>query len=315
MCMSPLELFYSFKEQKYVFSYNPAHCSLTNTVIVPCGKCPECRKKWRTQLAQRVRYELSKYSYNEICFLTLTVSNEHMDDVFPDGSLNHSYFQKFMKRLRRRLEYHGYTKKIKYLCAGEYGEKTGRPHFHVILFGWKPDDLKYFYRSKKGYACYKSKMLEEVWGAGFVDVGDVDEHTAPYMVKYITKFSEVKTDEFKVNGKVVRKPYIVYPKKILGLDFFLENYQQILTNGYILDSRGQKVGIPRSFLKHAENSDDLLMQELYIAYKERIEDYLLEQKRKLIAEGYTSSYDRYMLAVENGKVRREIYESFKNINR
>lgn len=315
MCMQPLELFWNYNEGKYVFSYNPKNCDFRNTIIVPCGKCPECKKKWRTQLAQRVRYELQRYNYNEICFLTLTVNEEMIDEVFPDGSLNHVYFQKFMKRLRRHLEYHGYKKKIKYLCAGEYGEKNGRPHFHVILFGWKPQDLKYHHRSKKGYNSYKSLMLEDIWGAGFVDVGDVSEHTAPYMVKYITKFSEIKSDEFRVNGRVVRKPYLVYPKKILGIDFFIENYKQILANGFVYDSRGEKVGIPKSFLKYAEESDDILMQELYRDYRLRIDLYLEEQKKLLISQGYVTSFDRYMLAVEQGKIRREMYEAYKNVHR
>lgn len=313
MCMSPMKIYWDRAEHKYMF--NPKDADITRSVIVPCGKCPECKKKWRTSLAQRVRYELTKYSYNEICFLTLTVDDEHLEEVFPNGSLNHSYFQKFMKRLRRKLEYHGFEGKIKYLVSGEYGEKNGRPHFHMIMFGYKPSDLKYFYKSKKGYNCYKSKFLESVWKAGFVDVGDVNEHTAPYMVKYITKFSEIKSDDFVVNGKVVRKPYVVYPKKILGIEYFLENYQQILTNGFIYDSRGQKLGIPKSFLKYAENSDNVHLNEMYLEYRRRMEEYILESNKEIMQKygfHWTEIYDYH---VEQGKIRREIYNSFKNVNR
>lgn len=311
MCMSPLEVYWSMNERKYVFNKSGHTVDYNRTMIVPCGKCPDCKKKWRTQLAQRVRWELNNYGYNETCFLTLTVKDEMIDEVFPNGSLNHEYFQKFVKRLRRHLEYHGYNKKIKYLCAGEYGEKNGRPHFHVILFGWKPADLKYFYRSKKGYNCYKSKMLEEIWGAGFVDVGDVSEHTAPYMVKYITKFGEVKVDEFEVLGKIVRKPYIVYPKKILGIEFFLQNYKQILRNGYILDSRGGKHGIPRSFLKYAENAEGTYIHALWLEYKQRVEIFLREERIRCRKLGI----DPYLEALEEGRVRREIFKSYKNIHR
>lgn len=313
MCMSPLELYWIDGEQKYSVNYNPKYCS-GKRIIVPCGRCPECKKKWRTQLAQRVRYEISKYSYNELCFVTLTVNNDMIDEVFPNGSLDHAYFQKFIKRLRRRLDYHQ-GKRIKYLVAGEYGEKEGRPHFHMILFGWKPTDMKYRGKSKKGYKAYKSEFLESVWGAGFVDVGDVDEHTAPYMVKYITKFSEIKKDEFVVNGKNVRKPYLVYPKKILGLDYFLDNYEQILNNGYVLDSRGQKCGIPKSFLKYAEKCDDLYLNALYEEYKERMEIYAMESYKEIIDKYDLLPIELHGFLLEQGRVRREIYNSFKNVNR
>ena len=315
MCMSPNEVYYNWNTGKYQFSYTKeCSCSLRGikSMVVPCGKCPECKAKWRTQLAQRVRYEMMKYPYDKICFLTLTVNDDYINKVFPDGSLDHAYFQKFMKRLRRHLEYHGFTGKIKYLCSGEYGELNGRPHFHVILFGWKPTDLRFRGRSQKGYVAYKSDMLESIWGAGFVDVGDVTEHTAPYMVKYIAKFGEVKGDEFTVNGKNVRKPYIVYPKKILGIDYFLENFKQILTNGYILDSRGQKHGIPRSYLKYCENCDDSLIQELYNEYKLRINLYLEQHENWIHEQGYWYPLEYH---VEQGMIRRAIYDSFKNKHR
>ena len=314
MCMSPLQIYWDRAEHKY--NYNAKEPDLYNYVIVPCGKCPDCKQKWRTQLAQRVRYELLNYNYNEVCFLTLTANDENIDNVFPNGSLDHAYFQRFMKRLRRTLEYHGFKGKIKYLIAGEYGEKNGRPHFHMILFGYKPSDLKYFYKSKKGYNCYKSKFLENIWGAGFVDVGDVNEHTAPYMVKYITKFGEIKSDEFIVNGKNVRKPYIVYPKKILGLDYFLANIEQILSNGYILDTRGKKLGIPRSYLKFCEKNDsDPFIMLLYQQYRENVEELIKESNKELMHKFNLHYFDIYDFVLEKGKVRREIYNSFKNVNR
>lgn len=302
MCMSPMEVFWNWNERKYQFVYNPRECRCSlrgiKTAIVPCGKCPECKAKWRTQLAQRVRYELDKYKDN-VCFLTLTVNDDYIDEVFPDGSLSHAYFQKFMKRLRGKLDYHK-NLKIKYLCCGEYGEKNGRPHFHVIIFGWKPHDLRYRGRSQKGYSAYKSDFLEEVWRAGFVDVGSVDVHTAPYMVKYMVKFAEIKGDDFELNGRKVKKPYIVYPKTVLGIDFFIGNYRQILRNGFIRDTRGKKIGIPRSFLKYAENSDNLEMQELYRDYLLRIEEYI---------ESLDTDYEELC---KQGAIRREIYRSFKN---
>lgn len=314
MCMSPLKIYWDKIEHKFLFnSKNP---DLWHYAIVPCGRCPECKKKWRTQLAQRVRYELANYAQNEVWFVHLTVNDDYIDEVFPNGSLHHAYFQKFMKRLRRRLDYHE-GKKIKYLVCGEYGHENGRPHFHMILFGYRPkdSDLKFYGTSKKKYNMYIDKFLEEVWGAGFVKVGTVDEHTAPYMAKYMVKFGEIKQDDFVVNGKKVRKPYLVYPKKILGLDYFLANYEQILNLGYVLDSRGKQVGIPRSFLKYCENTENIAIQECYKLYKARCDLLIKEQNKELMNKYDLHYFDIYDWVLQQGKIRREIYNSFKNKNR
>ena len=343
--MSPMKIYWDKIEHKYKF--NTKNPDLYHYAIVPCGKCPECRSKWRTQLVQRVRYELTKYGDN-VCFLTLTANDDCIDEVFPNGELNHRAWQLFIKRLRRHLEYRGFTGKIKYLVNGEYGHDGGRPHFHAIIFGWKPDDLKLFGRTQKGFKNFKSEMLQKLWkkvGAtkeeidafnnnpkyekiieqhggkfdylplGFIDVGEVEPRTAGYMVKYICKFSEVKSDDFIVNGKKVKKPYLVYPKKILGIDHFIENYEQILTNGFIYDDKGRKTGIPRSFLKYAENSDDIKMNELFLLYKERVQEAVDESNRKIMLEQGLHFTEVYDYVCELGRVRREMYNALKNKNR
>ena len=189
-------------------------------------------------MAQRVRYELLRYHGN-CCFLTLTANPATIHKTFPDGSLDHRPFQLFMKRLRITLERQGFKGKIKYLMCGEYGDNNGRPHYHAIIFGWKPEDLRYKGTSRKGLKRYKSKFLDSIWKdtsatqkeiddfnnnpansniikdnggkydflpLGFVEVGEVNENTSPYMAKYICKFSEVKREDFEINGKKVKKP-------------------------------------------------------------------------------------------------------------
>lgn len=351
MCMNPSFVMWNAKTNKYQFQGMSKHCSDFKdkpALVVPCGKCPECRSKWRTELAQRVRWELQKYK-NNCCFLTLTVNKECLNEVFPNGSLKHEYFQLFMKRLRRHLEYNGFKGKIKYLMCGEYGHDNGRPHFHAILFGYRPDDLKYDGSSQKGYVQYTCDMLQKLWkkvGAsqkeiddfnndpankyiikrnggkfdylplGFIKVStNVTEHTAPYMVKYMVKYAEIKQDEFEVNGQQVKKPYLVYPKTRLGIDYFIEHIDQIMNNGFILDSRGQKQRIPRSFLKFLENSEDIEYQNYFELYKIHCEEFIRERREILVALGYETFGEQYAYELEQGEVRRKIYEQFKNKNR
>lgn len=363
MCMNPLAVHWDDYRGQYCFGGSTSRSRTRfdhlkreykpignkNSLIVPCGRCPECRAKWRTQLAQRVRWELEKYKHN-CCFITLTVNDYCIDEVFPNRSLQHDYFQLFMKRLRRHLEYHGFKGKIKYLMCGEYGENENhRPHFHAILFGWKPEDLRYDGKSKKGYTQYVSELLQRLWKKvgvtqkeidrfnndprninivrrnggdfdylplGFVKVStDVREDTAPYMVKYILKYSEIKKDEFELNGEAVRKPYVVYPKCILGLDYFLEHIEQIMANGFILNSKGTYVGIPRSFIKFLENSEDLELQNYLILHKFRCMEFIEERRKILEVMGYKTFCEQFEYEREQGRVRREMYEAMKNNNR
>lgn len=391
-CMKPHIIYYDKVEKKYSFT-KPKKYDPDQSIFAPCGKCPACRAEWRVQLAQRIKYEMTKYNEDEMFFVTLTVNDENIKDVFPNYSLQHRYFQLFIKRLRRYLEYHKIPHKpIKYFMCGEYGEKgnvkTGikRPHYHAIIFGWKPtgDDIKFTHISQSGIQCSISTLLEKLWSKsdatqqeidnfnnnpnyrvpiakrggkldylplGFVEIGNVTPRTAPYMVKYICKFSEIpqrKTvgyeyvevkekeynkitkkwmtvprivkkpivEEFTINGGPARKPYLVYPKKILGLDWFIENYKQILRNGYILDGRGRKHGIPKSFLKWCKerctNADIL---EEYNYYLLKVYNLQEQDTYNLKSLGYLSDVSRWKYYREQGEIRRQMYMSFKNVNR
>lgn len=57
--------------------------------------------------------------------------NYYFDAV---GILYYPDFQRFLKRFRSSLLYHGYDEKVKFFCAGEYGGKYKRPHFHLLLY-------------------------------------------------------------------------------------------------------------------------------------------------------------------------------------
>lgn len=87
-----------------------------------------------------------------------------------------------MKKLRDRIA----PIKVRYFACGEYGGSTSRPHYHAIIFGWRPSDLKYFYTSGKD-PLYLSRELERLWGHGFVTVGDLSLTSAKYVAKYLQK--------------------------------------------------------------------------------------------------------------------------------
>jgi len=148
---------------------------------IPCRQCIGCRLDKSVQWAARCVHESTLYPDN--CFITLTYTDKYL----PEGnSLDHSHFQKFMKKLRDRSNYVGSdgVNPIRYYMCGEYGSKNGRPHFHACLFNYSFTD-KVLWKEPNGNRLYISKTLDELWSKGFSTVGDVTFESAAYIARYI----------------------------------------------------------------------------------------------------------------------------------
>lgn len=140
-----------------------------------CCKCPECRQRRSDMWSIRGRNEAENYDVS--VFLDLTYANNPV-------TLRKSDVQNFLKRLRKKI----HPGKIKYILKGEYGEQNFRPHYHLIVFGWRPKDMTYFYqRGKIKY--YRSKTLLDLWGHGHVLVSPVSRQAIRYAVGYGMKKS------------------------------------------------------------------------------------------------------------------------------
>ena len=72
-----------------------------------------------------------------------------------------------MKRLRKK-----YGSGIRFFHCGEYGELNRRPHYHALLFGFRPSDLCLF-KADNGNPLFTSDILSNLWPYGFVTVGNV----------------------------------------------------------------------------------------------------------------------------------------------
>lgn len=153
---------------------------------VPCGKCEECRKTARNDWFVRCFYQWqnSKMSF----FYTCTYNNDNIPRLGNHLCFSKEHCQKFIKRLRGRLEKLGL--KLRYMICCEYGEKYGRPHYHVIFFidGGTIHPFRFY------------KLVEESWTYGFVKYGDnmgiIDSHRGiQYVTKYITKDIAYMRDE------------------------------------------------------------------------------------------------------------------------
>nr|WEW54394.1 MAG: replication initiation protein [Microvirus Sku119] len=287
-------------------------------IVVECGKCKECREKWRRQLIQRTRHQMIQYNHRAL-FITLTFNDEALEKYdMSNYQLRHKPFQDFMKRLRGDLKRkYKVDWKLTYLMCGEYGGLNGRPHYHALIFGVDEHMLESIgmkiihtrKRSKKGYAIKGCDELAEIWQNGFIEIGSANEKSAGYIAKYMVKYSEfTKADWKEMNGEDAVKPYMVYPHKTMGIDYFLENIDEIVKRGYIYNGK-TPVGIPRSYIKYISNNLD--NNELLCYYhiiedrKNKFYEEMIEEFRKA---GKTF-IEFYVEEIEKGEARKLRKES------
>lgn len=144
-----------------------------------CGQCISCRINQRRVWTHRLLLEASQYEHN--AFVTLTYDEEH----YPEGgSLCPADMRNYLKRLRKKL----YPRTFRYFGAGEYGEKSEHPHYHLALFGTETCRRGSTALSRHGRACCENCTLHtETWGKGHVYLGSLTDQSAAYIVGYVTK--------------------------------------------------------------------------------------------------------------------------------
>lgn len=159
-----------------------------------CGSCPECLRKRSSVWALRAVYEARSHLYN--CMITLTYDtfkysgspSLEENPVDPTIEVNKRHIQLFIKRLRKWYSTIS-SEPIKYLCCAEYGSRTHRAHYHLILFGVRFPDIIKYKRSKRNNIIYRSAILDKLWGHGIcsVDSININGAAAAYCTKYTAK--------------------------------------------------------------------------------------------------------------------------------
>ena len=149
---------------------------------VPCGKCLNCKSRrastWSSRLMKH--YEISETGH----FITLTYDTKYVP-ITEKGfmSLDKKHVQTFLKRLR---QWHGKEAiSIKYYAVGEYGGKTYRPHYHLIIFNAK---IEYIEKSWSDCVNKKQGIFRKL---GEVHYGTLTDASVGYTLKYISKAKRI----------------------------------------------------------------------------------------------------------------------------
>lgn len=203
-----------------------------NVVPLPCGECLNCRLNHSKEWA--VRCVLESLSYDDNFFVTLTYDDAHLPK---DGRLHREHIQEFFKKLRY------YVGSFRYFGCGEYGSKTKRPHYHLILFGCHLTDL-----CSCGRGLYQSDIITKCWSHGFNYVGFVTYQSCNYVAMYTTKkiFGD-QSDEFLMASN---RPGI-------GATWCQEHLDKVLQYDAVFGDfgNGKAARLPRYFEKIAEALD------------------------------------------------------------
>jgi len=141
-----------------------------------CGQCLPCRINRRRVWTHRIMLEAAQHEQNS--FLTLTYS----DDQLPgDNSVSPRELSLFLKRLRKISPY-----KIRYFGCGEYGDDSGRPHYHLALFGY-PACIYGSTRTHKKVCCENCTRISNAWSKGNILLGTLQQESAQYVAGYVSK--------------------------------------------------------------------------------------------------------------------------------
>lgn len=265
-CYEPMHGYRNSENGSFTF-LSPDHFYEGDDLTIPCGKCLGCLKSRMADWSLRSVHEL-RY-HEKACFATLT----YREDCLPEhGDLVHRHWQLFAKRLRHD---HG---PFRYLMCAERGPKTNRQHLHALIFG---HDFKFdSYPIHSGLRT--SPKLDQLWGHGYVHLGEATGASASYVAGYVTGKLQAKLDS-KIPWRPGRRPgqtkprhnsvyrrsdpYISMSKKPgLGAPFYEEFHHEIFSgNGSIRVGQNKYSRVPQYY----KNRYALEYPDLYAAFQQR----------------------------------------------
>lgn len=230
-----------------------------------CGMCIGCKADHAREWSIRCYHE--SQLHEDACFVTLTYKDECLP---PHGTLNPSDLRNWFKRLRKLVA----PKRIRYFACGEYGEKKGRPHYHICLFGFQPALRIPVAKSSKGNLLFASPEFDQTWTMGHANWAHFETAAARYTAHYTAdKIKGYKLDEIDPESGL--KPYEVLDettgdiwslvpefqrssnKPGLGIKWLEKNWREIFpADTVVMD--GREYPVPKAYWNWLrENKPDM----------------------------------------------------------
>ncbi len=170
------------------------------TNVVPCGKCPKCRRDRQNAWVHRLTAE--QKDSKSSAFITLTYEDPPLS-FNGHQTLNPKHLTNFWKRLRKQNFVNNESDKIKYFAVGEYGTKFLRPHYHAIVYNINPKLLQH------------NDKIQQIWSHGSVDIAQSSPASQRYTIGYImhdtwqpTQDDDDRTPQFQRQSKNLGLGYL-----------------------------------------------------------------------------------------------------------
>lgn len=226
-------------------------------VLLPCRHCVGCRLSKSREWANRILME--QLYHDESWFLTLTYETENLPRVYaadietgevideaPHATLDKRDVQLFLMRLRKSGQ------RFRYYMAGEYGSKNMRPHYHLIMFGLRLQDLKPLKKNFCEQQYFTSEYIASKWPLGYHIIGKVSWQSAAYVARYTMKKAThgISKDYYK-RLNIVPEYQAMSLKPGIGYQYFVD-HPEIFDYGSFSVSTpdgGRKMTAPEYFRK------------------------------------------------------------------
>lgn len=274
----------------------------TEFVPIPCGQCVGCRLEHSRQWAVRCMLESEYHTSNY--FITLTYDNDNVPindyidletgEYRQSMSLCKKDLQDFIKRLRSHFDYND-CNGFRYFACGEYGDRTARPHYHMIAFGLELDDLELYQHSEIG-DLFNSPLLTEKWGKGHVVIGNVTFDSCAYVSRYIMK--KQKGAGASIYDKFQIEPeYIVMSRRPgIAKQYFEDNADKIYKYDKIVLPGGKLSTPPRYFDNLMNEIDEELMEDIKLKRAD-----IANEIQQMKVELSSASYQEQLVHAERNK--------------
>lgn len=312
-----------FKDQPDIYNIDGEY---QYSLMVPCQQCLGCRIDYSKHWADRIVMEQLISPKDSCWFITLTYDDPHLltecmtgqsfeytvsgeSCVIQGATLVKEHVQLFMKRLRSYYKDKYNHDGIRFFLAGEYGELTRRPHYHLCVFNLPIFDLEVYANNFRGDVLYNSDTIERIWNKGYVVIGELNWETAAYTARYVVKKFKGKQSEDFYNsvGGVLPEFTLSSRRPGIAAEYFNKEVERIYRHDCIqLPSSKDRDGhttVPRYF-------DKLLLNYLDDHPESDINLDKIKAERRANAEAQT--YNRRILS---GLFDREYFklkeEAFK----
>lgn len=224
-----------------------------------CRTCDECIATRRHGWVARAMMEKTLHLHCLVVALTYDDSDQHNRDAA--AMFQYSDIRAFLHRLRAAIRYLDPENcKVRFLCAGEQGDRDGRCHWHMVIYSSVDlcalGEIKRLKGGKRVVVTDRAEMMTlgnrkvrlnwSLWSHGFVTFQEPDQGGMNYVLSYCLKdqFTEEKSRETMRQAKAENFAtglFRMSKRPAIGEPWLWEKFDRLEERGAVLPSLNFKI--------------------------------------------------------------------------